>query len=143
MADLFTDQWGRTWQNINGWPVQSRAVELTSRVVTRQQLDSPDFFQLVKGPPLLMGEVDVIDQRSDRVVVNGEALTFDDPRAAVALAGSQERWAGVNQQQQAIYDTLGVDWLTRQLQDVAQGNPSPAQVAQQTRNVTGDLPGLS
>ena len=141
MTNTNPDQYPPITLNIGGSPVRSRAVELTGRVVTHQQLANSDFYNAVKGP-LMLGDVDVIDQRGDRVVVDGEPLTFDDPRAARALAHSQEAWVGVDAgPRQLIADTLGVDWLTQQIRSGVQPGQTPQQAAQQARNATGDITG--
>lgn len=103
----------------NGSMTPFRTVELTQRVVTYQQLNNHDFYELVKGP-LLLGQVDVIDQRCDQVLVGGDAVGFDDPRAAVALAQAQSSWVGVNPGAPEIYTTLGVDWWQQQAQRTAE-----------------------
>lgn len=89
--------------------------DVSGRVVTHQQLTNGEFFALVKAP-LLTGEVDVIDQRCDKVQLpDGARVGFDDPRAAVALAQSQTRWVGASPEApKQIFDTLGLDWLTMQ-----------------------------
>ena len=103
-----------------GFPV--RVGNLSGRVVTHQQLTDKAFFDLVK-PELLTGQVQVIDQRGDKVLsADGRRLGFDDPDAAVELAKSQMRWVGAKPSApEEIFVTLGLDWTTIQVRNATQG----------------------
>lgn len=76
------------------WKLNERPpVELSEhpQTVTRQQLTDPAFFAQVKDR-LLAGEVHVIDQATDHVMIGGQPVPANDDRALHALGQQQDAW---------------------------------------------------
>ena len=65
-----------------------------ARIVTRQQLRSPEFYKEVKAG-LLDGSITALDQGNDSLTIGKETLPLTDPVARQALADSQLEWVGV------------------------------------------------
>ncbi len=64
------------------------------KAVCRQQLSDPEFYQAVKAD-LLNGDLILLDQGIDSVMIGVDTHKLTEPVAMEALAESQETWVGV------------------------------------------------
>lgn len=65
-----------------------------SRIVTRQQLADPEFYRAVAAD-VFAGRVQVLDQGTDSLSIDGQGHRLTAPAAITALAASQQSWVGV------------------------------------------------